>query len=111
MISQSELHYNILKECVENKIQNKSDLASKLGISEADISISALTELQFIKCSDNLVELLPQGYAAYLAISSQKRSSKQARKAIKFASWALGISIVSFIVSTIFSILSYLKCS
>jgi hypothetical protein len=109
MKSQSELHYNILKECVENNKITRSDLSLKLGISEADISLSALAELKFINFSGNLVELLPQGYSTYLSISSQKQSNEQAQKATKYAVWALCISIASFIASIFFSILSYLK--
>ena len=113
MENQSELYYNILKECVGNNKITAGEIAEKLNlISEDDIALVTLQELKFIKRTNSFVELLPQGFATYLAISSQKQSNEQAQKAteqaikaINYAKYALCISIVSFVVSVIFSIL------
>ncbi len=117
MRNQAELHYNILKECAEKDIVTTGDFKAKFEISQSEGTYKVLEDLNFIKLSSgDRVELLPQGYAAYLAISSQKQSTEQAQKAtlqaikaIKYAAWALWISIASFIASLIFSILSCLK--
>ena len=110
MKSQSEIHFTILKECVENNKITGGVLAKKLGlISEDDISIVTLEELKFIKRTNGLVELLPQGYSTYLSISSQKQSSEQASRATYIAIYAIIISTASFIANIIFNILAHTK--
>jgi len=107
---QPDLHYIILKECVSDSITKKADLLIKYGISEYDNAYSVLEKLEFIKIeSSNVIVLLPQGFSTYLTISSQKQSSEQARKSIKFATWALAISIAWFITSIIFNIITFMK--
>lgn len=106
MKNQPELYYAILKECADKEMITTADLSVKLGISESANTFKYMEDLQFIKRNGNLVELLPQGFSTYLAISSQKQASEQTLKAINLAKWALWISIASFIASIFFSIWS-----
>lgn len=113
MINQTELQYNILKECVENPTTNTAMISIKLNISESDSAFNQLEALNFItinRTGGNMIELSPQGFSTYLSINSQKQSSEQAIKAINFAKWALWISIASFVVSVIFSIVQIVFC-
>lgn len=110
--NQAELYYKILKECVENPISSKSVVALKLGISESDSTFYTLNKLDFIEydvVAGGIIELLPQGFNAYMSISAQKQSALQAKKAIIFATCALIISIASFIASIIFNIIAINK--
>jgi len=112
MKNQSELYYDILKECAENEAMPMDVLCNKYELSECSIVYKNMEDLNFIFRSNGQVKLLPQGFATYLAISSQKQSNEQAQqateqaiKAINYAKYALCISIVTFVVSVIFSIL------
>ena len=110
--NQPDVYYKILKECVDNPMTNTAQISIKLDISESDSGFRQLEVLNFItinRTGGNMIELSPQGFSTYLSISSQKQSSEQAIKAIKFASWAIGISIASFIASIVFNILSLAK--
>jgi hypothetical protein len=104
-LASPELYYQILKECVGKEMITTGDLALKFAIREKASTFKYMEELQFIKLNDNLVELLPHGFSTYLAISSQKQSAENARKSLKFATWALVISAASFIASIVFNIL------
>lgn len=103
-----ELYCKILKECAEQPMCTKSHLAQKFDLSEIDITFKFMNELRFIDVNSGIVELLPQGFSTYLSIGSQKHSNEQARKATIFAIWAIGISIVSFVASIFFNLLSIL---
>ena len=110
MENQSELYYKILKECAENEAMSLDVLYNKYKLSESSIVYKNMEDLKFIiRSNGNKVELLPQGFTTYLAISSQKQSNEQAQKATKYAVWALVISIASCLASIFFSVLSYLK--
>lgn len=101
----AEFYYNILEFCLEKRPVSKTEICQKFNLTEGSSAFTHMEELSFLRIINSQVELLPQGFSTYLAISSQKQSANQARKAIRFATWALIISIVSFISSIIFSIL------
>jgi hypothetical protein len=106
-INLSDLYYKILMECVKDIPTTSSQISEKLGISEHNSAFTNLHNLEFIRFNHQsfVIELLPQGFSTYLSISSQKKSSEQARKATKFATWALVISSASFIANIIFNFL------
>ncbi len=105
-LNQPELYYQVLKECVENDLVSKADLFNKFKITQGNSIYPQLEELNFIKIEgSDTVKVSSQGFSTYLSISSQKQSAAQARKAIRFASWALFISAASFIANIIYNIL------
>lgn len=104
MDHQSELFYLILKECIDKSITPKSVIAVKLGIGENDSAFKTLQRLKFIDIHRNAtdgIELLPQGFSTYLAIHSQKQSTEQFKKSMKYATIALVISIITFIATIV----------
>lgn len=107
--NQTDLYYNILKECVENSMIPKHEISKKFGLSEYDSIYADLKRFKYIEFeSDNeyMINLTQEGFTAYLTIGSQKQSARHAKKAIYFAVWALGVSIASFMASILFSIIS-----
>jgi hypothetical protein len=104
-----ELYYKILSICAREFNTHQTQIAKELNISHNSSAFSYLEKLGFInipKESSDFIHITQQGFSTYLVISSQRQSNKQARKATKFASWAIVISIISFITSIIFNIIS-----
>ena len=107
--SQVDIYYHILEGCVGKKFGERALIAEELGINFGDNAFNHLQTLKHINIvtTDNsCIELLPQGFSTYLTLSSQKQSDKQFKKSVQFATWALVVSIISFIISIVFSIIS-----
>lgn len=110
--NQSEWFYLILKECVQSGTLTTAIIDNKYKLSEDSIYYRELEKFNFISVNrdgGNIIELLPQGFSTYLSISSQKQSAELAKKATNKSTWALLISILSFIASIVFNIISMSK--
>jgi hypothetical protein len=104
-----ELYFKILSICARDFYTTQAKIAKELNISHNRSAFSYLEKLGFItilKNSGDSIELTQSGFSTYLAISRQEHSNKQAIKATKFAIWAIVISIISYITSIIFNIIS-----
>ena len=108
-------YYTVLKICIEDNNIAVKEVCEKMQLEIACHHFDILAKFSLIepiKNEANTMVVTPHGFATYLSISSQKQANehalkamKQATKATNYAKWAFWVSIASFLVSIVLSIL------